>query len=172
MLTSTQELRHSTRNFLNLAGDYLGEGSPVCVSMVSWPRHIDRFEQKYDNAFARDPLFGADLMDLIHKHVQMFLHSWNMPAIEDVESGALTEFGGLQKWVERGECLTSTPGWVNRPAPKDEGHRKSSGHGIGSSQSDGGGGREAVFNNRVKPQLRIMKILGEMTAEAHSENLH
>ena len=77
LLTSTQELFHLTRNFVKLVGDYLGEGSPVCLSMASWPRHIDRFEQKYDKAFAKDPLFGADPMDRIHKSVQVFLHSCN-----------------------------------------------------------------------------------------------
>ena len=85
VLTSTQELRHSTRNFVQLAGDYLGEGSPVCVMMASWPRHIDRFERQYDKAFARDPLFGENLMDRIHKRVQVFLHSCNKAAIEEVE---------------------------------------------------------------------------------------
>ena len=35
---STQEMRHLTRNFVKLVGDYLVEGSPVCVSMASWPR--------------------------------------------------------------------------------------------------------------------------------------
>ena len=89
MLTSTQELRHSTRNFVKLAGDYLGEGSPVCASRASWPRHIDRFERQYDKDFARDPLFGADLMDHIHKRVQVFLHSCNTTSIEEVESRAL-----------------------------------------------------------------------------------
>ena len=57
VLASTQELRHSTRNFVQLAGDYLEEGSPVSIMMASWPRHIDRFEQQYDKAFSRDPLF-------------------------------------------------------------------------------------------------------------------
>ena len=89
VLTSTQELCHSTRNFVKLAGDYLGEGSPVFISMVLWPRHIDRFERQYDKAFARDPLFGADLMDRIHKCVQVFLHSCNTTSIEEVESGDL-----------------------------------------------------------------------------------
>ena len=84
-----------------------------------WPRHIDRFERQYDKAFVRDPLFGADLMGRIRKLVQMFLHSCNTTAIEDVDSGALTEFGGLQKNVERGEWLTYTPGWVDRPAQKN-----------------------------------------------------
>ena len=51
VLTSTQELRRSTRNFVRLAGDYLGEVSTVCILMVSWPRHIDRFERQYEKDF-------------------------------------------------------------------------------------------------------------------------
>ena len=77
------------RNFVRLAGYYLGEGSPVCIMMASWPRHIDLFEWQYDKAFSQDPLFGADLLDRIHKRVQVFLHSCNMAVIEDVESGTL-----------------------------------------------------------------------------------
>ena len=45
VLTLNQELRHSKQNFVRLEGDYLGEGSPVCIMMASWPRHIDRFER-------------------------------------------------------------------------------------------------------------------------------
>ena len=33
VLMLTQELRHSTRNFVRIAGDYLGEGNPVCIMM-------------------------------------------------------------------------------------------------------------------------------------------
>ena len=110
---STQELRHWTRYFVKLAGDFLGVGSPVCFSMASWPRHIDRFKWQYDKAFARDPLFGADLMDRIHKRVQVFLHSCNTTSIEEVESGALEEFRGLQNRVERGEWMTSLLVWVD-----------------------------------------------------------
>ena len=84
-----------------------------------------RFERQYDKAFARDPLFGADLMDRINKRVQVFLHSCNTTSIEEGELGALEEFRGLQKRVERGEWLTSMPVWVERPAPKDKGRRKS-----------------------------------------------
>ena len=84
-----------TRNFVRLAGDYLGEGSPVCVMMASWPRHIYRFERQYDKAFDMYTLFRADLMDRIHKRVQVFLHSCNTTAIDDMESGALAEFGGI-----------------------------------------------------------------------------
>ena len=101
---------------MKLAGDYLGEEILICLLMGSWPHHIDRFERKYDKAFSRDYLFGADLIDQIHKRVQVFLHSCNTTAIEEVESGYLEEFGGIQKKVERGEWLTSTPVWVERPA--------------------------------------------------------
>ena len=101
VLTSTQELRHLTRNFVKLAGDYLGEKSPIFLSMASWPCRIDRFKRQYDKAFARDPLFVSDLMDRIHKRVQVFLYYCYTIAIEEVESGALADFGGLQKRVER-----------------------------------------------------------------------
>ena len=99
VLMSTQELRHSTRNFVRNAGDYLGEETPVCIMMASWPRHIDRFERQYEKAFSQDPLFGADLMDRIHKRVQVFLQSCNTMAIDDVVLGALEEFWVLQKKV-------------------------------------------------------------------------
>ena len=81
VLKATQELRHLTQNFVKLAGDYLGEESSICLLIGLWPRHVDRFEWKYNNAFGRDPLLGADLMDRIHKRVQVFLHSCNMTAI-------------------------------------------------------------------------------------------
>ena len=95
VLTSTQELHHLMRNFVKIVRDYLGELSPVCISMASWPRHIDRFERQYYKAFARDPLFGAYFMGMIHKRVQVFLHSCYTTSIEEVESGALEEFRGL-----------------------------------------------------------------------------
>ena len=101
-LTFTQELRHSTRNFVKLAGDYLVEGSSICISIALWPRHIDRFERQYDKALERDPLFGADLMDIINRRVQVFLHSCNTTSIKEVELGALEDFRRLQKRVKRG----------------------------------------------------------------------
>ena len=91
-------------------GDYPGEKIPICLLTGWWPRHIDRFERKYDKAFAKGPIFGSDLMDQIHKLVQVFSYSCNTNTIEDVESGALAEFGGLQKKLERGEWMTLTPG--------------------------------------------------------------
>ena len=157
VITSTQELRHLTQNFDRLAGDYLGEGSPVSIMMALWPCHIDRFERKNDKDFSWDPLFGADLMDRIHKRVQVFLHSCNTTAIEDVESGALEEFQGLQKRVERGEWLTYVPAWVERPAPREEGRRKSEGTGNGAR------------NHGVDPQLHISKNVGAITKIARQE---
>ena len=103
VLVSNQELRHSTRNFFKLMEDYMGEESPICLLMGTWLRHIDRIERKYDEAFKKDPLFWANFMDIIHKCVRVFLHSCNMTLIEYVDSGSLSEFGGLQKKVYRGE---------------------------------------------------------------------
>ena len=131
---------HLTRNFVKLAGDYLGEGSPVYLSMALWPCHIDRFERQYDKAFARYPIFGADLMDRIHKRVQVFLHSCNTTSIKEVESGALEEFIGMQNRIKRGEWLTSMPVWVERPASREEGRWKSEGNGIESRQGGMGVG--------------------------------
>ena len=111
-------------------------------------------------------------MDRIHKRVQVFLHSCDTTFIKNVESGNLAEFGGMQQKVERGEWLTLTPRWVDQPAPKEEVRRKSDEHGSGSRSSGRGGGRDAVSNTRVDPQLRIMERLGEMTASERSENLH
>ena len=58
---------------MKLAGDCLGEKSQICLSMRMWMRHIDCFDMQYDKAYAKDPLFGADLMDCIHKSVYLFL---------------------------------------------------------------------------------------------------
>ena len=78
--------------------------------MGMWPYHIDRFERQYEKAFARDPLFGADLIYRIHKLVQVFLHSCNTTAIEDVDLGALAEFWGIQKKLERGGVVNFNAG--------------------------------------------------------------
>ena len=140
--------------------------------MGSWPCHIDRFKRQYDKDFARDLIFGADLMDQIHKRVQVFLHYCNTIAIKEVESGALAEFGGIQKKEERREWLTSTPVWVERPAPKEEGRRKSDGNGLGARQRGGGDGGGTVFNHGVDTHLRIIENMGSMKMAARSENLH
>ena len=103
--------------------------------------------------------------------MHVFLHSCNTTATEEVDSGALSEFGGLQKKVERGEWPTLTPLWVERSAPKEEGHRKSDGNGLGARQSGRGGRGGTVFNHGVDPQLRIIENMGSMTMAARSKNL-
>ena len=81
VLASKQELRHSTRIFAKLAGNPLFEEIPLYLLMAMWTHHIDRFEQKYDKAFAKYPLFGADMIYRIHKRVQVFIHSCNITSI-------------------------------------------------------------------------------------------
>ena len=60
---------------MKLAGDYLGEESPMCCSMETWYFNIDRFERQYSKAFSKDPLFRADLIGRFHKRIQVFLNS-------------------------------------------------------------------------------------------------
>ena len=54
VLTLTQELRYLTRNYVKLAGDYLGEESLICLSMGTWLHHIERFKRQYNKAFASE----------------------------------------------------------------------------------------------------------------------
>ena len=79
-------------------------------------------------------------MNRIHKLVQVFLHSYNKTTIEDVESGALSEFGGIQKKVQRRKWLSLTSVWVDWPAHKEEGRWKLDGNGTGARPSSAGGG--------------------------------
>ena len=64
-----------------------------------------------------------------------------------------------------------TLGWVDQPAPNEEGRQKSDGHGIVARPSKGGGGREAVYSNGVDLQLRIMERLRYMSETAKLEKL-
>ena len=102
VFTSTQELLHWNAKIREASRGLPGRGEPNIFFTGKWPPHVDRFEKQYDKAFVRYPLFGADLMDRIHKRVQFFLHSCNTTTIGDVESGGLVEFGELQKKVEIG----------------------------------------------------------------------
>ena len=73
--------------------------------------------------------------------------------------------------MERGDWLTSTPGWVDWPTQREGVRCKSDGNGIGARLSGVGGGRDAFFNKGVDPHLQIMEILGEMMMAARSEIL-
>ena len=61
-----------------------------------------------------------------------------------------------------------TPVRVDRPAQKEEGRRKSDGNGFGASTRGGGGGRDAIFNHGIDPQMRIMERLVDITRVARS----
>ena len=67
MVAMTQELRHSTQNFVRLTEDYLGTEGPLSRAMATYPRHICRSERQYDKVFAGHCLFGTDIVDRIHK---------------------------------------------------------------------------------------------------------
>ena len=91
----TQELLHRTQKFMQLSGDYLGKDRHLFQAMATWPRHIDCFERKYDKAFVGDHLFSADIVNIIHKRVQVFLHLCNMTPLNNFETGELMEFKDL-----------------------------------------------------------------------------
>ena len=77
VLKASQELWNRTKNFVKIAGDYMGEESLLCRSMATWLHHIDRLEQKYDKKSVKDPIFREDLIVSIHKRVQVSLHFCN-----------------------------------------------------------------------------------------------
>ena len=83
--------------------------------------------------------------------------------------GALVKFSSLQKRIERGEWLTTTPVWVDRPAPKEEGliklDRSRNGTRLGI------GVRCPVQNSGFEAKLRVMDIFGELITVSCKENL-
>ena len=75
MVTTSQEIWHNTENLVKLSKEYLGEKILLCCSMATFPCHIVCFELKYDKDFSKDPIFRVDVINSIHKQVQLFLHS-------------------------------------------------------------------------------------------------
>ena len=71
--------------------------------MLTWPSHIDSFEHPYEKDFEVHRLFGAYIVEIFHKRVQVFLNSCNTLLLEDTETGSLAEFRENQRLVERGE---------------------------------------------------------------------
>ena len=67
--------------------------------------------------------------------------------------------------------MTSIPMWVDLPAPKEEGRRKSEGNGTGARQGGRGVVEGTVYNHGVDPQMRISENLGILTQVARTENL-
>ena len=120
VVTTNQELRHSTRKVVRLTGDYLGPDGPPIQAMGTWYRHIYRFKRQFDKAFARNRLFEAKIVDRIHKRVQVFLQSCNMTSLNSIKTGALLRFGELQRRVDKGEWVTYHPTWVELPSQKED----------------------------------------------------
>ena len=89
MVTTTQELRHSTRKNLRLAGDYLGGNGSIIQAMATWPCHIDCFGWQYDKAFSGNRLFGSNIMDCIQKRFQVFLHIRNRTYLYEIDTSTL-----------------------------------------------------------------------------------
>ena len=87
--TTTQDLSHTTRNFVRVAGDYLENEAPLGRSIITWPQHIDRFERQYNKAFAENTLFGAETIDRTNKMVLIFLQLCNKKCLDNVKMGAL-----------------------------------------------------------------------------------
>ena len=95
VVATTQEILHSTQNLVRPTRDHLGTEGTLSQAMATWTRQIDHFERQYDKDFKGDRLFGKDIVDIIHKHVQILLQSCNTTSLEEVETGALAEFGEL-----------------------------------------------------------------------------
>ena len=95
IVATTQELHHIIQKFVRLTRNYLSMEGPLSQAMSTWTCLIDCFERQYDKSFTRQRLFGSDIMDTIHKRVQVFLHSLNKISLEDMEIGALAKFGKL-----------------------------------------------------------------------------
>ena len=110
--------------------------------------HIDCLEWQYDKAYVGNRLFGTNLVDQIHNRVQVFLHSCNTTSLDNVGKGMLYEFGKLQRHVEKGKLISSTPAWFNLPSNKDDTRRKSDSiGGMGKTQWN----REEENNMYIDP---------------------
>ena len=109
MVTTTQDIRHSIRNFLSVDGNYLRDEGTLIRAMATRKCYIDRFEQQYDKVFTGNPFFSTYLVNHIHKQVQGFLHSYNITFLDNTKTGLLSKFRKIQRCVEWGRWVTSTP---------------------------------------------------------------
>ena len=124
VVTTTQELWNRTRNSVRFFGDYLINKGPINWAMATWIWNIDRFEWKYDKAFAGINFFGMYIIDRIKKTVQVFLKLCNMKFWYNMDTRALLEFQKIQQRVEWGKWITYTPAWIEFPILKEDGRRK------------------------------------------------
>ena len=90
MVTTTQELQHTTRNFLRVVGDYLVPEGTLIRAIATCPCHIKCFEHKHDKDLAGNNIFSTDIIDIMNKWVQVLLHLCNTKSLEEVETGAMS----------------------------------------------------------------------------------
>ena len=81
--TFTKDLFHKTQKFVEVAGDCLILEFPPRRSMATWTCHIDCYYQQYYNAFAPNAPFRADLLNQVHKQVQVLLHFFNTMSVDN-----------------------------------------------------------------------------------------
>ena len=86
VVATIQELCQITRKCVRLAGDYLGTKDPLSREIAAWPHHIDCFERQYDKTFAVHRLFRVEIVDRIHKRIQVFMHICNTTSLKDEET--------------------------------------------------------------------------------------
>ena len=83
----------------------------------------------------------------------------NMTRLEDVGTGVLLEFRELQRCVERGEWITSTPVYVELPIEREDRGRNSgiSGNGVPIQAH-----RKAEVEKKreAEPQIKVMEKFG------------
>ena len=77
--------------------------------MATWTIHIDLFEWKYDNAFAGNNFLVTNIVNHIHKQVQLSLHSCNITCLDNVDTGYLLQFEELWRIMEWVNCVLHTP---------------------------------------------------------------
>ena len=151
VLASSQELQHSTRNFMKLAGDYLvaASHSPLRAAIRQGLRKGSSLQGIFDGLH---PQTCSVIFTLIqHDHHR-----------RSGVRGPHRVRGSSEKCVERGVVdldagmggLASAKGGVTPEI-----------------QHDGGGRRDTVFKNGVDLQLWTMERTGEMTVAARLENL-
>jgi len=56
----------------------------------------------------------VNIIERIHKQVQVFFHFCNTTSLEDAETGSLADFWSLQRQVKRYECITLPPSHIGR----------------------------------------------------------
>ena len=134
----------------------MGDKGTLSHTMDTWSRPFEHFKRKYGKAFMGNPLFTANMVDRIHKRVQIFLHSCNTPCLYNVVTGALLYFRELQRCVERVKWMTSIPISMELTTKKKDGGRNSD-IGRGGRPGQAKQKMEAEKNRKTEPHLSVIE---------------